>query len=264
MKQIEELLLTPLQLNDVYQKQHREKFVYPYFYKIVKKDQFFYFIGPHHIFDPKDKQIKIIKEKWNEFLEVAKKQNCIVLVEGGERPILKTEKEAVLKHGEPGILTYLADKENVQVISPEPDEAEEIQVLSKKFGKEKTIYYYFARMVAQWNRFTKKPKFEKYLGDHLKTYEKMLNWKGFNFTIPHMIKIHDNIHDHKFDKANYDCFNNDSSPMNTNVCAASGRHRNLYILSVILDLWKKGKNIFIVYGSGHAITLEPALKKLLV
>ena len=78
-----------------------------------------------------------------------------------------------------------------------------------------------------------------------------------------MIQLHDKFHNHKFDKENYDCFYNDSNPINSEVSAASSGYRNTYIVKEILMLWNNGRNIFIVYGSGHAITLEPALKILL-
>src|SRR3972149_2539638 len=110
-KWIEKLLLTPKEMNEVYQKLHKQKFKYPYFYKIVKSNRHLYFLGPHHIFNPKDPQLKTIKKLWNEFLELKKKKNCIVLIEGGKRPILKSEKDAIEKHGEPGLMTLLANKE---------------------------------------------------------------------------------------------------------------------------------------------------------
>src|SRR3989344_3455282 len=262
-KQIEKLLLTPAEMNEVYQKLHKQKFNYPYFYKIVKSKQCLYFLGPHHIFDQKDPQLKTIKKLWNEFLDVTKKKNCIVLIEGGKRPVLKTEKEAIEKHGEPGLMTLLANKENIEVVSPEPDESKEANTVSEKFGREKTIYYYFARQVAQWHRYLGKPDFEKYIRRLLKEYEEVLNWKGFDFSLNHMTQLQDNYHNHKFDKENYDCFYNDSNPINSEVSAASSGYRNTYIVKEILMLWNNGRNIFIVYGSGHAITLEPALKILL-
>ena len=262
-KWIEKLLLTPKEMNEVYQKLHKQKFKYPYFYKIVKGNQQLYFLGPHHIFNPKDSQVKTIKDWWNVFLGVTKKKNCIVLVEGGLRPVLKSEKVAIEKHGEPGLMTLLANKENIEVVSPEPDETKEANSISKKFGKEKIIYYYFARQVAQWHSYLERPDFEKYTERLLKEYKNILNWKGFDFSLNHMIQLHDKFHNHKFDKENYDCFYNDSNPINSEVSAASSGYRNTYIVKEILMLWNNGRNIFIGYGSGHAITLEPALKILL-
>ena len=262
-KKIENLILSPRQLNNIYQKLHNQKFDYPYFYKIVKRNRYLYFLGPHHISDPKDSQVKVIKNRWNEFLELTKKKNCIVLIEGGKRPLFKSEKDAIEKHGEPGLLTLLANKESIKVISPEPYEDEEANSISKKFGREKTIYYYFARQVTQWHRYLEKPNFEKYMIHLLKEYEEILHWDNFDFSLNCMVRLHDKYHDHKFDKENSDCFYKDSNPMDSEVCAGSSENRNIYIVSEILKLWEKGKNIFVVYGSGHAITLEPAIKKLL-
>lgn len=40
--------------------------------------------------------------------------------------------------------------------------------------------------------------------------------------------------------------------------------RNIHVTMEIEKLWNQGKNIFIVFGAGHLILQEPALRKLLV
>ena len=170
--------------------------------------------------------------------------------------------EAIKKHGEQGLLTLLADQEGIEKISPEPDEVLEIKELVKHFSKEDIEYYYFARVVAQWNRLIDKPDFEEYLNRYLTRDGKNSGWTDFEFTIENMAKIHDKTHDHKFDSENYQCFYRDSAP-NVNP-VADYPFRDEHILNEILKYWKQGKSIFVVFGSGHAIVLEKALNTLLV
>ena len=44
------------------------------------------------------------------------------------------------------------------------------------------------------------------------------------------------------------------------VSRALQRARDEYILEQIDKHWSEGKNLFIVYGSSHAMRLEPAIK----
>ena len=262
-KKISQLLLTTEEMDSVYQKLHKQKFKYPYFFKITRGNQSLHFLGPNHTFDPKNHQIKTIRKYWNGFLKDTNKKDCSVLIEGGERPVEKSENIAIKKHGEPGFTTFLASKEGVKAFSPEPDSKDITDKLLKNFSKEEIMYNGFAGRTAQWNRLVDKPDFNKYIGRFMKRNKKELRWKDFDFSLENFIRIHDKKHKHKFNKNNYKCFNADSGPFKSRVSAASGVIRDTYIVSEIKRFWDEGKNIFIVYDSGHAIVQEPALKKLL-
>ena len=261
--EIEKLLLTTQEMNSVYQKLHKQKFIYPYFFKIAANYHSLYFLGTTHTFDPKNHQIVTIKKYWNRFLKETKKKSYVVLIEGGERPIEKSESRAIKKHGEPGFTTRLASKKGIKTFSPEPDSKKINDELIKIFSREEILYNGFAGRVAQWNRLIDKPDFKKYFNHSVKRGKKDPRWKGFDFSMDNFVKIHDEKHKHKFNINNYECFNEDSSPYKSKVSAVSGLIRDTHIVSEIKKLWDKGNNIFVVYGSGHAIVQEPALKILL-
>lgn len=234
----------------------------PYFYEIGKHGQHLFFLGTSHVHNPQDKQNEKIKEKWQKFLELTNKENCVALNEGQVRPNRGDETSAIEIDGEAGLVVYLARRDGVEVFSLEPDYGEEMGVLLNKFSREEVIYYYFARLVDQWHRFPNKPDFVQYLAPYFRRYKEVTEWTDFDFSVNHMIEIHNQTHDHPFDQEDKDCAYNDSHPGRNEVARESSTFRNKHIFSEIKRLWNKGKNIFIVYGSGHYIILEKAVKSL--
>lgn len=247
---------------DVYQRVGREGSS-PYFYKITNNKQWLYFVGAKHTYDPDNFQIPVILKLWKEFSHKTNDKNCIALVEGGKPPVPRSLDEGIKKYNGSGLLVYLAEKEDIESISPEPGWINEIEELLKEFTKEEIMYHDFARTMAQWNRLKEKPDHKDYVKHYMDRNKKKLGWKDFDFSFDNFVRIHDENHDHKFDKENFDCFNKDSSPFHSPLSAASNKIRDTFMVEKIIKLWEEGKNIFTIYGSGHAITQEPALKKLL-
>lgn len=265
-KKIGKLLLPNEEMLKVYDRLHKENFKFPYFFEIKKNDQILYFLGVPHTTDPKSDTISKIKYYWKNFLDKTKKSKRVSMLEGGIRPVAKNETDAVHRYGEPGLVVYLADKEGVDYVSPEPDESWEIQKLVDKFPKNEVIYYYFARSLDSYLRFRidkSQERLEKNLNYFFKKYKKVTGWTDFDFSLENFIKIHDDLHDHKFSFEDLKCFEIDSHPGRNEIAAESSKIRNIYIASQIIDNWSKGKNLFVVFGSGHAIVQEPALKELL-
>ncbi len=258
------LLLTHIEEYERY-KQLGEKKVSPYFYKIIKSNQFLSYIGSKHTFNPNDTQLKVIKKYWNEFLDETKEKNCVVLVEGGDRPINSDDIEGSLirKEGESSFIAYLAYKSKIKYYSPEPDRKEEIKEMLKVFNREDIIYYYIARVVLQWNKLNPKPDFVEYISRYFKRYKEITGWKDFDFSMENFIRLHNERHKHKFNERDEKCFYHDSNPFTSEVCRMCGNIRDEHILNEILKLWEKGKNIFIIFGSGHAIKQERALRSIL-
>ncbi len=256
------LFLTNKEVGQKYQNLRDQNYIYPYFYQINKNKKMLYYLGTQHVFDINDAQVQKIKELWNKFLVKTKKENCIVLTEGGDCPVEESEEVAIKRYGEPGLVTYLAAKESIKSLSPEPDEQYEIEELLKKFNLEEVMYSRFVRLVSQWHRMGKKPNFEKYLEGYLQYYRNKFG-KIFDFSLENFIKLHNKLHEHPFDLDNYECFFHDENPGINPVSTLSSEIRNVHIVSEIIKLWDEGKNIFIVFGSGHAIVQEPALKHLI-
>lgn len=256
-------ILTSKQMQQRYEELNKQGFVPPYFYKITKGKQILYFLGFKHTFDPYDQIFKKLHQYWEEFLRETSNDDAIVLQEGGKRPVLENEEEAILRGGESHLMAYLATQQGIFYDSPEPTDQEEIESLLKKFTKEEIFYYFIASVVDQWHRGVKKRLgLEDYLELFFSRYKKESGWEDFDFTLDHFIEIHNQTHNHKFDPDNKMCFYVTANPSESAVADVASRFRDEHILSEILKYWNQGKSIFVVYGSGHAIKLEKAIKSL--
>ncbi len=238
----------------------------PYTFALEKDNQFIYYFGEHHTFDPDDEQFRKNETYWNEFISKTNGENCIALVEGGKRPLYKTRDESILKQGGAGFLTWLATQENIETFSPEPPAKYVFSELEKHFAKEEIEYYFFARMCYQWNNLVEKPPFEVYVGNSLKYDKSESGWNNFDFSIENMKKITKDMFAIEFDENARDFFYKIINPTTTfsKINEVSRFEdegfRDTYIVDQIERLWKEGKNIFIVYGASHAVVQEKALK----
>lgn len=264
MTSIRGYLLTPSQMADKYHQLNETNFEFPYFFKISKTNQMLFFIGFQHSYDPLDAQFVHLEKYWNDFLNLTSKHNCLVLNEGGKRRSESNKQLAIQSGGESSYITYLAEAAGVAFESPEPDPKNEAQLLLKKFAQSDIANYYFARTVNQWQRLNPRPNASEYLQRFLNAYKKELYWTDFNFSLEHLSAIHTQVHDHKFDSSTcIKCIKSDSNPIENPVSAESSAIRDEHITEQILNYWDQGQSIFAVFGSGHAITIEPALFKLL-
>lgn len=75
------------------------------------------YIGTRHFFDPQDPQAELIETVWREF------RPTLAFNEGGNPPTLDSAAEAVARHGEPGLVRYLAARDGVPVRNIEPPES---------------------------------------------------------------------------------------------------------------------------------------------
>lgn len=257
---------------DRYNELSKNGFDGPYFYKITNGKQALFYIGANHSHDPKNYQYDKIRDYWNEFLKETDRKNSIVLVEGGKRRIPEPEKDfgendAIKEGGEADFIAYLAFKACIETESPEPDDEFMLKELNKTFSLGEILYYSFVRTADQWNRLPEpRPDFWEYVEKYIKHDKEAIGRPNFDTPKELFIGLHNKHHSNcGFSEYDQECFHNDSNPSipENKVACASSFIRNMHITNEILRLWKEGKNIFVVYGSGHAIVQEKALKQLL-
>ena len=85
---------------------------YPYILRL-SEGQLLYF-GSRHVYDPAEPQVAEIQKLWAEFVPT------VALNEGGDPPVAGTIEDAVRQFGEPGLVRYLAARDNTPVMSLEP------------------------------------------------------------------------------------------------------------------------------------------------
>lgn len=247
-EKIKELLLTWEEYSQI-------RFEVPYVYEIEKGNKVLFYFGSRHTNDKNHQQFVEFKKLWKKFLD-NKNENKIVFVEGGHgEDKYNSEDESIEKHGEAGLATYLSNKENIEIISPEVDSKYIYQELNKKYSEDEILYHRVANVLLQWNRQVEKPDVKEYLerfsvGD----YERIQ-------------KIHKDLFNKELNPDDNDHFYNHVAPNEYNsvineISREESLHRDTFITENILNYWNKEYSIFIVFGSGHALVQEKAIKEL--
>ncbi len=263
--QIKGLLLTAHEMHEVYEQLDREGrhgAAEPLELVINKGEKQFVFLGTRHSNNPERPDLPVLLQRWNEFLSNTEGKDKIVLIEGGVPRDEETQEAAIREASESGLFNLLAKRSNVEVTSPEPNRKEEINVLVEKYGRDETIYYYFIRMVAQWQRTQPTESLYKYMEARSRWLQDLTGWADYDFSMEHMDTLYLERHGSHLDPA-VTIPASDYSPSGNPVSETSSSYRDVHIVGEILRLWDEGKSIFVVYGSGHLIVQERALKELL-
>lgn len=255
-------LLTHEQMYAKYKELENSTTHIPYFYKLTKNGNVLYFLGTAHSNDPENTQFKEIKLQWKAFLkETSNSSNPkLVLVEGLVLEIPTDENSAITKYNEPGYTTYLSNKENIAVTTPEPPEDLEVTTLLTKHTKEEVALYYFLNIAYQGINFNIEESLEEYVDKYPGYYFYKPQWEGFDFSIAHLKELYKDKFKKDITKEDKAIIYEFVKPTDTNISGESSDIRDTHILNTILEYWEEN-NLFIVYGSGHAIRLEKSLRE---
>lgn len=241
----------------------------PYTYKIKSSNgNWLYYFGIQHVFASNDPQLGALHTFWNDFVATTDQTSRVALVEGGVPRLFESEEESVSKGSEGGLVAFLANKERISVLSPEPSRKQEMEGFEKEFSKDEVEYYYFARMVHQWGRTEPRPRFENYMNFYLQQDKKSCGWLDFEFTIEKMKEIHQKLFKTTFDENNTEFFYSIINPTSNETAinrysSFKGVTRDAQIVKEVLAHVAAGENVFVVYGFTHAVMQEPAYKALL-
>ncbi len=232
------------------------------FFNFQKNGKILFYLGVKHSRDIRDPQFEFIRQKWNEFISLAKFP--LVVIESDPKKLFESEEKTILHQGESGFIKFLAQKSGVPVVCFEPDRNKEMNYLLNYFTKEQIEYYYFARIVAQWYRLIEKPSIEEYLIPYLERDKNASDWTDFEFSIDNLKRAHKKLFGTNFNFDDEKHFRKIENPTKEDnplkeIVRASGFFRDKTIIEKIREAWKT-KDIFVVYGKGHALTHKEALK----
>ena len=255
---------TPEEMQAVYMQLAKKGVVGgPYVLKYQHKEYQIVFFGSRHSNDPDDQQFDELKKEWQQFM--VSPTDKVVIIESLEIPkVGKSSQRAIIENGERGMMAWLAKQAGITPISAEPGRVEEIDKLhADGFSYEQILAYYFARQMHQWCRadFQIEPDWHKYIETLAKGANKIHNWGGLKLSPEKLVEIYEKTYGQKFDPEDIEYFGFVSDPYNSEVSAQSGHYRDEKLLEAIKTYSKK-RDIFIVYGSGHTIRLEPVLNEL--
>ncbi|MGZ6251410.1 MAG: hypothetical protein ACXWL2_05240 [Candidatus Chromulinivorax sp.] len=243
-------------VNEIWQLLHTKGLLY---YHLSKENQHLFYFGGNHSCDPANIQFKHLKKYWQKFLEKTQGQNCIVLVESVLRHCYTTEWDAITKGcAEAGLITFLAHQQKIKIACPEPSNNYIKEQLLKNFSEIEITYQHFAGICQQYHRHKKinpNLNFENFYTKY-KTGISLAEIEKMHRTLFQTIF---NIEDEQFFIEL--CRPGKKTTCHINVIARSiNELRDKIIVQKIAELIKEGKNIFIVYGTSHAIMQRKAIE----
>jgi hypothetical protein len=78
------------------------------------------YFGAEHTNDPAHRQFAEIEKLWNEVCP------AVIFSEGGIWPLENFREQAILRHGEPGLVWFLAARDGIVISSLEPERKAEV------------------------------------------------------------------------------------------------------------------------------------------
>ena len=251
-----------------YDKYSKIKHKTPYFYVYKSKNQLLYYFGSNHSHDPNHPQFNLLKEKWSEFISNTKKTKRAVIVEACEMSNKElTLETSIIKRGEVGAGAYLSNKSESLLAFGEPKENEIINYLLKNFSKEEILLFFESIAIEFWHNSKTNKSIEEFLSNHTNKYRTLLGWPDLVISVDLINKIYKKIFGQELNIGDKKIFSQMTTPATiksriNKLSRSQSRYRNEYILDQIEKYWNDRYNIFIVYGAGHAVMQEQAIKSL--
>lgn len=239
-----------------------------YFYITRSENQLIYYFGSSHSHDPSHPQFSLLEEKWNEFLYETKDAKTAVIVEAYEIPEREfTIEKLIIKHGEPGAGVYLAHISKSSLIFGEPRNDKIIEHLLQSFSKEEILFWYECQAIKFWQQHKKGRSIDEFLLNHTEKYRKLLKWPDLVISLEFINSIYKRLFNRELDVNDEKLFSQITTPTTVlsrinELSRSQSIYRNEYILRQIEKYWGEGNNIFVIYGSGHAVMQEPFIRSL--
>lgn len=251
-----------------YKRIEGKKIISPMSYVLHANNQYIFYFGGNHSRSISNPQYALLDSQWNKFLSATDEKKRIVMVEGGVPPVKDSKSSTISNYAEVGYVTWLSSNDHVRTVSPEATIKEQAKILLKDFTKDELAYYYFARVVYQWQHFkAPKPEMKKYINSFLVKDKKQLIWKAYDFSIKHMEKIHMVLFGEPINYNDKAFFNELLNPYGEAIINRIHRQtaylRDVAIVGAIKKELEKGKSIFAVFGSSHAVMQKPELRYLM-
>ena len=240
----------------------------PYFYIAKSIKQLIYYFGSSHSHDPKHPQFNLLEAKWSEFLHETKGLKTVVLVEAsGMSELEDTIEKTIIKYGESGTGAYMGYKDKALLVFGEPQNHKIIQHRFQQFSKEEILFWYECQAIKFWQQHKKGRTIDEFLLNHTEKYRKLLKWPDLVISLELINSIYKKIFNQELNINNEKLFSQITSPITilsriNELSRSQSIYRNEYILEQIEKYWREGNNIFVIYGAGHAVMQEKALKDL--
>ena len=226
-----------------YQEGHPE----PY----VSRGQAALVFGSRHTDDPDDPQLQQIDREWEGF------DPTVALVEGRLGFLAPGLMDPVKRYGEVGRVFALARRDDVRTYTWEPDDARLAELLVEEHPRERVALFLVLRPYFSSLRHGRPSSPERAVAPFLDRAD-----------LPALDGSFESVEDidrlWKRDFANQPDWRDvsDERPLPGYLSAIAddaNDARNRYLLRVIHALTQRGERVFVIGGSSHAVSLEPAM-----
>lgn len=255
------LLLT----DEEYQVKHEGRHLVPYLYEINGNDQVLFYFGANHSRNPEDKQWEELEKYWERFLSVAGKEK-IVLLESQPLQILELPREELIRQfGERGFLIQLTQASGVSIAWPDITIADEVTLLSKQFDQELVYYYIFVRNAGSLLQMGTMGDFDAVVSKAIGTTVRRV--ASAPSDVVAYATVHERIFGRLFNSSEQGTIIRAVAPVYhdsviNDIARVSSRMRNEKIVKETEKYWRAGNSIFMLFGAGHAVIQEKALRML--
>ena len=255
---------THTEMSDVYQRISSEGLEgKPYVVDISDEQRLLVFFGAKHTNELEDPQWQDLESQWSKFLEHDNPNKIVLYEMAADGAEDLGPEQAISAFAESGWIVKKAQAAGVPAELGEPDRIEEIAYLKERFSVPQIITYYFGRQMHQWARQDRKnqPDWRTYAEDTIGAYNSLRFW-GEELSLDKATQWYQEQTGKAFDPEDMQALDNVRDPEQNEVSEASGLFRDEAIFKMIEGHWNDGADVFVVYGSGHAIVQEPALRAL--
>lgn len=229
----------------------------PYVLELESKKGNLLYYGAFHSVDLEHPQFTTIERRWTAF------RPTLALSEGNIWPLESTRDEAIRKHGEQGLLRFLAARDSVPIICIDPPRLLQAKYLRNYFSAEQVKVYIILRQ-AKINQMLERDPND--LSDTRRFLVIMEEFKSFRFP-PHRLIDFEEIVENLFpnlkdwQKISEDYFYNvEKGKFLPQVHRKLMDYRDQHMLRKLFKELRNGHRIFAIVGRSHVVMQEPVLR----
>jgi len=220
----------------------------PYVLRLAARTGELLMFGAQHTRDPQHTELPELERLWREF------RPDIGFSEGGIRPLVSSRDEAVVRYGEPGLLRFLADRDQVQLRNLEPPEGQEAAWLAPQFEPGQVKLFYVLRFLNSVSPTDPRAALDSVRRRQgLEGVPNSVN--ELEMAARGMLPEFDwrSVPNQWFDPTRSDTFLNA-------IARRLSDYRNCHMVPLIVEAVRSGKRVLVVVGGTHVIMQEPALR----
>lgn len=237
-----------------YNRLPREK---QYVLELIWRNGRLLYYGAFHSINLAHPQFADIEEKWAAF------RPTLALSEGSLWPLEETRKEAIRRHGEQGLLCFLAARDAVPMKCIDPPRLLQSRHLRNYFSAKEVKVYLILRQARINQMLGRDPNDLADIKTFLAIMEK---FKSFRFP-PHNLAGFERIVKHEFpDLEDWRLISDDyfysqeKGKFLPEIHRYLMNYRDQHMLAYLFKELRKGQRIFAVVGRSHVVRQEPVLR----